>query len=50
VTIAEGVKLVGAEVFDPEKMAELYEIGRKTAFTGPVWLTRPPGLQYERSP
>jgi predicted acylesterase/phospholipase RssA len=50
VTIAEGVELAGAEVFDPEKMAELYEIGRKAALAGPVWSTRPPGFQDHRSP
>jgi predicted acylesterase/phospholipase RssA len=50
VTIAESVELAGPEAFDPVKMAELYEIGRKAALAGPVWSTSPPGLQYHRSP
>ncbi len=50
VTIAESVELAGPETFDPVKMAELYEVGRKAALAGPVWSIRPPGLQYERSP
>ena len=45
VTIAESVELAGAEVFDPAKMAELYEVGRKAALAGPVWSTDPPGLR-----
>jgi len=50
VTIAESVELAGPETFDPVKMAELFEVGRKAALTGPVWSTKPPGLQDERSP
>ena len=50
VTIDESVELPGSEVFDPVKMAELYEIGRKAALAGPVWSTRPPGLWDERAP
>lgn len=50
VTIAESVELAGPEVFDPEKMATLYEVGFQAARAGPVWSTRPPGLQDERSP
>jgi predicted acylesterase/phospholipase RssA len=47
VTIAENVELAGPEVFDPVKMGELYEVGRKAALAGPVWETRPPGWRYE---
>jgi hypothetical protein len=50
VTIDESVDLPGSEVFDPVKMAELYEIGRKAALAGPVWSTSPPGLWDERAP
>lgn len=50
VTIDESVELPGSEVFDPDKMSALYEIGYKAARAGPVWSTRPPGLQEERSP
>jgi hypothetical protein len=50
VTIDESIELPGSEVFDPVKMAELYEIGRKAALAGPVWSTRPPGLWDERAP
>ena len=46
----QSVDLPGSEVFDPVKMAELYEIGRKAALAGPVWSTRPPGLWDERAP
>jgi predicted acylesterase/phospholipase RssA len=49
VTIAEGVELAGPEVFDPVKMAELYEIGYKAARAGPVWVTGPPGLRWQDS-
>jgi Patatin-like phospholipase len=50
VTIDEGVDLKGAEVFDPVKMAELYEIGYRTARTGPEWEVRPPGFQEVQPP
>ena len=50
VTIDESVELPGSEVFDPVKMAELYEIGHKAALAGPVWSTRPPGLWDDRAP
>jgi predicted acylesterase/phospholipase RssA len=50
VTIDESVVLPGSEVFDPEKMAALYEIGYKAARAGPVWATSPPGLADARSP
>jgi hypothetical protein len=44
VSIADGVELKGAEVFDPEAMAELHEIGSQSALAGPDWSTDPPGL------
>ncbi len=44
VTIAEGVDLEGAELFDPVKMTELYEIGYRAAVAGPVWFSKPPGM------
>ena len=50
VTIDESVDLPGSEVFDPVKMAELYEIGRKAALAGPVWETQPPGLWSAETP
>jgi predicted acylesterase/phospholipase RssA len=45
VTIAESVELQGAEVFDPVKMRELYEIGYQAARAGPKWEVRPPGIR-----
>jgi hypothetical protein len=32
------------------KMGKLYEVGYRTAIAGPVWATRPPGLQCEVAP
>jgi len=43
ITIPEGVDLTGDEVFDPQKMSELFEVGARTAIAGPVWSTTPPG-------
>ena len=48
VTIDESVDLPGSEVFDPVKMAELYEIGHKAALAGPVWSTNPRGCGRRR--
>ena len=50
VTIPEGVEVESNEVFDPVKMGKLYEVGYRTAIAGPVWATRPPGLQVEPTP
>jgi hypothetical protein len=50
VTMDERVDLTGAEVFDPVKMAELYEIGDRTARAGPEWEVRPPGFQDVQPP
>jgi hypothetical protein len=50
ITIDERVDLPGPEVFDPVKMAELYEIGYKAALAGPVWHVVVPGLSEDRSP
>ena len=50
VTIDESVDLPGPEVFDPVKMAELYEIGYKAALAGPLWQVDVPGLSEDRSP
>jgi hypothetical protein len=44
VTIPDGVEITGNEVFDPEKMSELYDLGYRKGLEGPVWLTSPPGL------
>ena len=46
----ESVNLKGAEVFDPVKMGELYEIGYRTARAGPEWEVRPPGFQEVQPP
>ena len=50
ITIPEGVETTGDEVFDPVKMGRLYEVGYRTAIAGPVWVTRPPGFQFEPAP
>jgi predicted acylesterase/phospholipase RssA len=50
VTIDQSVDLPGPDVFDPVKMAELYEIGYKVALAGPVWETQPPGLRWGETP
>jgi hypothetical protein len=50
VTIDESVDLQGAELFDPVRMGELYEIGYRTALTGPEWEVRPPGFQEVQPP
>jgi predicted acylesterase/phospholipase RssA len=44
ITIPNGVELVGDELFDPARMAELYELGYRNALDGPSWSTDPPGL------
>jgi hypothetical protein len=49
VTIDQHVSLPGPEVFDPEVMTGLYEIGRKAALAGPLWETRPPGWRYQEA-
>jgi predicted acylesterase/phospholipase RssA len=48
VTIAEGVELQGAEVFDPVRMRELYEIGYGVARAGPKWELQPPAFRIEQ--
>jgi predicted acylesterase/phospholipase RssA len=45
VTIPNGVEIEGAEAFDPVRMRALYEVGYDLARKGPVWATRPPGLE-----
>ena len=45
VTIPERVEIAGNEVFDPEKMRELYDLGFAAASRGPAWSTMPPGLR-----
>jgi predicted acylesterase/phospholipase RssA len=47
VTIPDDVDLEGAEVFDPAKMRELYDIGYRAARAGPKWEIRPPGMREE---
>ena len=47
VTIDESLDLPGSEIFDPVKMAELYEVGYKAALAGPVWSVEPPLLQTD---
>jgi predicted acylesterase/phospholipase RssA len=49
-TMPQGVELQGAEVFDPEKMAELYALGYAAAKAGPAWFTRPPGVENRGVP
>ena len=44
ITIPEGFDLVGAELFDPVKMGELYDLGFATATAGPIWSAAPPGF------
>lgn len=48
VTIDASVELPDPVVFDPEKMAALYDVGYRAALAGPVWLTRPPGIWEEK--
>jgi hypothetical protein len=50
VTIAEGVELQGAEVFDPVRMGELYEVGYKAARAGPKWEVQPPAFRADPPP
>ena len=50
ITIPNGVEITGNEVFDPEKMIELYDLGYQTAITGPRWFTEPPGLGTSVAP
>ena len=50
ITIPEGVVLQGDEVFDPQKMGELYEVGVRTAAAGPPWSTAPPGARGVQQP
>ena len=45
VTIPENVDLAGNEVFDPVLMKRLHAAGYEIALKGPVWETKPPGLQ-----
>lgn len=47
VTIPEEVDLTRNEAFDPAQMARLFAAGYESARAGPVWATRPPGLQPE---
>jgi hypothetical protein len=44
VTIPERADAESREVFDPQVMTELYDLGFRTALAGPVWWTTPPGL------
>jgi predicted acylesterase/phospholipase RssA len=50
VTIAEGVELQGAEVFDPVRMGDLYEIGYRIARAGPEWEVQPPAFRTAQPP
>jgi predicted acylesterase/phospholipase RssA len=50
ITIPQGVEIPGTEVFDPQKMSDLYEVGYRTAVAGPVWSVNPPGLQENPYP
>jgi hypothetical protein len=45
ITIPEDVVLKSSEVFDPQKMTELYDVGLRTATAGPPWSTLPPGTR-----
>ena len=44
ITIPNGVQITGNEIFDPDKMRELYDLGYETAQRGPPWFREPPGL------
>ena len=44
VGIPQGINLTGAEIFDPEVMRELFELGYQRALEGPDWHTLPPGF------
>jgi hypothetical protein len=43
VTIPRGVEIRGAQVFDPVKMTELYQVGYRTALADSVSFVGPPG-------
>jgi predicted acylesterase/phospholipase RssA len=50
ITIPEGFDIIGTEVFDPAKMAELFRLGYDTARQGPPWSTLPPGMRQGVAP
>ncbi len=47
VTIPRGVSMVAEEVFDPQQMTRLYELGYRLGADGNAWATLPPG-QHDR--
>ncbi len=49
ITIGPDVSLAAAEVFDQDKMGELYRIGYEAALAGPHWRTQPPGADRVRA-
>jgi predicted acylesterase/phospholipase RssA len=50
ISIPEDAKLGGSEVFDPQVMGELYDVGYRAALAGPTWSTQPPGLRGQQEP
>jgi hypothetical protein len=44
ITIPDGVEIGGNEVFDPQKMRELYDLGYRTALAASPWFREPPGV------
>jgi len=50
ITIPDGVEIEGSETFDPVVMRRLYDLGYGLATAGPVWVTGPPGVQFEQAP
>ncbi|MCC6610534.1 MAG: patatin-like phospholipase family protein [Burkholderiales bacterium] len=50
ITIPNGVELEGDEVFDPVVMRRLYDIGYGKGIEGPLWMSGPPGLQFQPAP
>ena len=47
VTMPEDVDMVREEVFDPQQMRELYDVGFRLATGDRKWLTQPPGRRRE---
>ena len=45
ITIPDSATLAGNEVFDPEVMSRLFDLGAKLGRDGPPWQTAPPGLR-----
>jgi predicted acylesterase/phospholipase RssA len=50
INIPDGVEIQGEQLFDPPRMKELYEVGRRRALEGPRWFTGPPGIWEDSRP